>query len=457
MAQDPSIDTRRRDGGHARRCRSRAGEAGKLAGGLPGREGGRWGGAVIYSGGSTGLSIGFAVFPVLQFTLTLVGRAGPARIFRSAASEKMAMRVNPPYGMRNKGKHYYTMWQTMFEIDTKYLPIKPIGRGAYGVVCSSVDQETNEKVAIKKINNVFSNRKEALRMLRELKLLRHFRHKNVICLKDIMMPINRKSFKDVYLVSELMDTDLHQIINSSQPLSNDHCLYFLFQLLQGLKCIHSAGILHRDLKPENLLVNANSDLKICDFGLARINNTEGQLMTEYVVTRPYRAPELLLGLDSYGTSIDVWSVGCIFAELLGRKPIFRGTGSLDQLKHIVNVLGSVGDADLEFIDNTNTREYIQSIPYTPGIPLAGMYPQAHPLAIDLLQKMLVFDPSKRIGVTEALEHPYMSALYDPSANPPAEVPIDLGIDENLSVEMIREMLWQEMLQNRPRTSKSGRM
>jgi mitogen-activated protein kinase 1/3 len=180
-------------------------------------------------------------------------------------------------------------------------------------------------------------------------------------------------------------------------------------------------------------------------------------MTEYVVTRPYRAPELLLGLDSYGTSIDVWSVGCIFAELLGRKPIFRGTGSLDQLKHIVNVLGSVGDADLEFIDNTNTREYIQSIPYTPGIPLAGMYPQAHPLAIDLLQKMLVFDPSKRIGVTEALEHPYMSALYDPSANPPAEVPIDLGIDENLSVEMIREMLWQEMLQNRPRTSKSGRM
>jgi mitogen-activated protein kinase 1/3 len=122
------------------------------------------------------------------------------------------------------------MWQTMFEIDTKYLPIKPIGRGAYGVVCSSVDQETNEKVAIKKINNVFSNRKEALRMLRELKLLRHISHENVICLKDIMMPINRKSFKDVYLVSELMDTDLHQIINSSQPLSNDHCLYFLFQV-----------------------------------------------------------------------------------------------------------------------------------------------------------------------------------------------------------------------------------
>ncbi|KAI4970807.1 hypothetical protein ZWY2020_001721 [Hordeum vulgare] len=142
--------------------------------------------------------------------------------------EKMAMMVDPPNGIGNHGKHYYTMWQTMFEIDTKYVPIKPIGRGAYGIVCSSINQETNEKVAIKKINNVFDNRVDALRTLRELKLLRHLRHENVIALKDIMMPIHRRSFKDVYLVSELMDTDLHQIVKSSQPLSNDHCQYFLF-------------------------------------------------------------------------------------------------------------------------------------------------------------------------------------------------------------------------------------
>lgn len=122
------------------------------------------------------------------------------------------------------------MWQTLFEIDTKYVPIKPIGRGAYGIVCSSVNRETNEKVAIKKINNVFENRVDALRTLRELKLLRHLRHENVIALKDVMMPVHRRSFKDVYLVSELMDTDLHQIIKSSQSLSNDHCQYFLFQV-----------------------------------------------------------------------------------------------------------------------------------------------------------------------------------------------------------------------------------
>ncbi|XP_058091949.1 mitogen-activated protein kinase homolog NTF3 [Magnolia sinica] len=364
----------------------------------------------------------------------------------------MATLVDPPNGTGTLGKHYYSMWQTLFEIDTKYVPIKPIGRGAYGIVCSSVNKETNEKVAIKKINNAFENRVDALRTLRELKLLRHLRHDNVIALKDIMMPVHRRSFNDVYLVYELMDTDLHQIIKSSQALSNDHCQYFLFQLLRGLKYLHSANILHRDLKPGNLLVNANCELKICDFGLARTSNVKGQFMTEYVVTRWYRAPELLLCCDNYGTSIDVWSVGCIFAELLGRKPIFPGTECLNQLKLIINVLGSMAEADLLFIDNPKARKYIKSLPYSPGTPFGRLYPNANPLAIDLLQKMLVFDPSKRISVTEALRHPYMSPLYDPNSDPPAQVPIDLDIDEDLGEEMIRELMWREMLHYHPETA-----
>ncbi|KAG6500723.1 hypothetical protein ZIOFF_040573 [Zingiber officinale] len=152
------------------------------------------------------------------------------RVATTLRITEMAMLVDPPNGVRNHGKHYYFMWQTLFEIDTKYEPIKPIGRGAYGIVCSSINRETNEKVAIKKIHNVFDNRVDALRTLRELKLLRHLRHENVIALKDIMMPPHRRSFRDVYLVYELMDTDLHQIIKSSQALSNDHCQYFLFQV-----------------------------------------------------------------------------------------------------------------------------------------------------------------------------------------------------------------------------------
>ncbi|CAE5962605.1 unnamed protein product [Arabidopsis arenosa] len=330
----------------------------------------------------------------------------------------MATPVDPPNGIRNQGKHYFSMWQTLFEIDTKYVPIKPIGRGAYGVVCSSVNRETNERVAIKKIHNVFENRIDALRTLRELKLLRHLRHENVVALKDVMMANNKRSFKDVYLVSELMDTDLHQIIKSSQVLSNDHCQYFLFQLLRGLKYIHSANILHRDLKPGNLLVNANCDLKICDFGLARTSNTK---------------------------------VGCIFAELLGRKPIFPGTECLNQIKLIINILGSQREEDLEFIDNPKAKRYIESLPYSPGISFSRLYPNAHVLAIDLLQKMLVLDPSKRISVTEALQHPYMAPLYDPNANPPAQVPIDLDVDEDedLGAEMIRELMWKEMIHYHP--------
>ncbi|KAK8619134.1 hypothetical protein V6N13_133101 [Hibiscus sabdariffa] len=368
---------------------------------------------------------------------------------------EMATPVEAPNGVKPDGKHYYSMWRTLFEIDTKYVPIKPIGRGAYGVVCSSINRETNEKVAIKKINNVFENRVDALRTLRELKILRHIRHENVIALKDVMMPTQRTSFKDVYLVYELMDTDLHQIIKSPQPLSNDHCKYFIFQLLRGMKYLHSANILHRDLKPGNLLVNANCDLKICDFGLARTSRGNEQFMTEYVVTRWYRAPELLLCCDNYGTSIDVWSVGCIFAEILGRKPIFPGTECLNQLKLIINVLGSQQEADLQFIDNPKAQRYIKSLPYSRGVHFSHLYPQADPLAIDLLQRMLVFDPSKRITVTEALLHPYLSGLYDPRCNPPAQVPIDLEIDENMGEPMIREMMWTEMLHYHPEAASAN--
>jgi len=362
----------------------------------------------------------------------------------------MAINVDPPSGVAAEGKHYYSMWRNTFEIDTKYIPIKPIGKGAYGIVCSAKNTETNEKVAIKKIGNAFENRIDAMRTLREIKLLRQLAHDNIIALKDIMTPVARSNFKDVYLVYDLMDTDLHQIIKSSQALTDDHCQYFIYQLLRGLKYLHSANVLHRDLKPSNLLLTANCDLKICDFGLARTNCETGQFMTEYVVTRWYRAPELLLSCDEYGPSIDVWSVGCIFAELLGRQPIFPGKDYINQLKLIINAIGSPAEDDLHFVQSQKACTYIKSLPHISCASLQRLYPQANPTAIDLLDKMLVFDPYKRITVTEALEHPYFSALHDPRLEPSATAPFELDMpDEELRVQELREMVWNEMLYYHP--------
>ena len=178
----------------------------------------------------------------------------------------------------NKDTHAYMVMGTRFEIDKKYEIIDPIGSGAYGVVVAAKDtslatpgKEGGESnlVAIKKIVKAFEHRVFSLRTYRELKIQRLLEHENVLGIKRILKPKDRESFNEIYVVSELMETDLAQIIKSNQPLTDDHIQFFLYQILRGLKYVHSAGIYHRDLKPRNLLVNSNCDLKICDFGLAR--------------------------------------------------------------------------------------------------------------------------------------------------------------------------------------------
>ncbi|EOY34256.1 Mitogen-activated protein kinase NTF6 isoform 2, partial [Theobroma cacao] len=252
--------------------------------------------------------------------------------------ENEAMAVDsrgiPTYGGRYVR---YDVLGIIFEVSSKYVPpIQPIGRGAYGIVCCARNSETNEEVAIKRIANAFENRIDAKRTLREIKLLCHMDHDNIVKIKDIILPPEREKFNDVYIAYELMDTDLNQIIRSSQPLTDDHYQYFLYQLLRGLKYIHSANVLHRDLKPSNLLLNANCDLKICDFGLAR-TTSETDFMTEYVVTRWYRAPELLLNCSEYTAAIDIWSVGCILMEIIRREPLFPGKDYVQQLGLITEV------------------------------------------------------------------------------------------------------------------------
>ena len=351
--------------------------------------------------------------------------------------------------------HHFMVCGHLFEVAAHYMPIKPIGKGAYGVVCSAKDSRTDERFAIKKIGNAFDNAVDAKRTLREIKLLRHLSHENIIAIRDIMLPPDRLNFSDVYVVYELMDTDLHQIIRSSQPLSDDHCQYFIYQLLRGLKYIHSANVLHRDLKPSNVLLASNCDLKICDFGLAR-TSSEREYMTEYVVTRWYRAPELLLSCSEYTSSIDVWSSGCIFAELLGRKPLFPGRDYVHQLNLVTTVIGSPTEEQMAFITSDKARRYISSLPATPRSDMATYYPQASPDAIALLSSMLLFDPSERVTVDDALRSPYLASLHDEVDEPTCPVPFSFDFEDSAlaSEENIRAQVFEEILHFHPEAAVS---
>jgi len=226
----------------------------------------------------------------------------------------------------NNIKHSFTAAGSTFIVPKRYDYIKIIGQGAYGMVCAATDKLKNKKVAIKKVRDAFADLIDAKRIVREIQILKFYKHENIISLVDVIKPDARNGFEDIYFVNDLMETDLHRVIYSHQDLTDDHIQYFLYQILRGMLYIHSSSIIHRDLKPSNLLLNKNCELKICDFGLARglePGESEGQL-TEYVVTRWYRAPEVILNASNYTKALDVWSIGCIMAELLGRTPLFPG-------------------------------------------------------------------------------------------------------------------------------------
>ncbi|KAF8237506.1 Pkinase-domain-containing protein [Tricholoma matsutake] len=340
---------------------------------------------------------------------------------------------------------------TNFIVGSSYKPLDVIGEGAYGTVCSAVHNQTQRKVAIKRITP-FDHSMFCLRTLREIKLLRHFHHENIISILDILRPPSLDDFTEVYLVQELMETDMHRVIRT-QELSDDHCQYFIYQAT--LKALHSADVLHRDLKPSNLLLNANCDLKICDFGLARsarrppnAANDSSTFMTEYVATRWYRAPEVMLTFKEYTRAIDMWSVGCVLAEMLSGKPLFPGRDYHHQLSIILDVLGTPSIDDFYAITSHRSKEYIRALPFRKKKNFAQLFPKANPLAIDLMEKCLTFSPKRRIEVGEALKHPYLQPYHDPLDEPVAE-PIDPSFfdfdnGDPLGKEELKVLIYQEV-------------
>jgi|EP00505_MAST-04D_sp_SCG-Rhode-Island_P004868 serine/threonine protein kinase len=351
--------------------------------------------------------------------------------------------------------HTFTLAGNVFEVDVRYTNLKPVGGGSYGLVCSANDKMTGRQVAIKKVTDTFQDLIDAKRIMREIKLLMLLGdHENVIGITDIMVsPALYRDFKDVYIVCELMECDLDRIVSSSQPLTDAHAQYFCYQILRGLLYIHSANVLHRDLKPSNLLVNSNCDLSICDFGLAR-GVADDETLTEYVVTRWYRAPELLTEAQYYGPAVDVWSVGCILAELLGRKPLFQGNDYMHQLQVIIDVLGTPADENLAFVTNSMAKRAIRELPRREKRNFIEMFADSNPQAVDLLSRMLVFDPRERCTVQEALCHPYFKALHDANEEPECKVKFQIPVerqyrDGEIPKHVLQREIFNDMLSLHP--------
>ncbi|KAG9447501.1 hypothetical protein H6P81_013629 [Aristolochia fimbriata] len=335
-----------------------------------------------------------------------------------------------------------------------------IGKGSYGVVCSAIDTHTGEKVAIKKIHDIFEHISDAARILREIKLLRLLRHPDIVEIKHIMLPPSRRDFKDIYVVFELMESDLHQVIKANDDLTREHYQFFLYQLLRALKYIHTANVYHRDLKPKNILANANCKLKICDFGLARVAFTDTPttiFWTDYVATRWYRAPELCGSFFSkYTPAIDIWSIGCIFAEVLTGKPLFPGKNVVHQLDLMTDLLGTPSMDTISRVRNEKARRYLSSMRKKQPVPFSQKFPNADPLALKLLERLLAFDPKDRPTAEEALADPYFKGLgkveREPSCQPITKMEFEFE-RRRVTKEDIRELIFREILEYHPQLLK----
>ncbi|XP_054911601.1 mitogen-activated protein kinase 11 isoform X1 [Poeciliopsis prolifica] len=362
--------------------------------------------------------------------------------------------------------------KTVWEVPERYQNLTPVGSGAYGTVCSAYDVVSRHKVAVKKLSRPFQSLIHSRRSYRELRLLKHMKHENVIGLLDVFTPAGTlEGFNELYLVTNLMGADLNNIVKF-QRLSDEHVQFLIYQLLRGLKYIHSAGLIHRDLKPSNVAVNEDCELRvrstftstlrlllappwtveetfltffhsqqILDFGLARQTDDE---MTGYVATRWYRAPEIMLNWMHYNQNVDIWSVGCIMGELLKGKVLFPGTDYIDQLKRIMEVVGTPTPDLLKKICSEHAQKYIQSLPFMPQQDMEKIFRGANPLAIDLLKRMLVLDCDERISASEALAHPYFSQYHDPDDEPEAP-PYDQTLEsKDRTLEEWKELVFEEV-------------
>ncbi|CDU19034.1 CMGC/CDK protein kinase [Plasmodium yoelii 17X] len=281
----------------------------------------------------------------------------------------------------------------------KYHGLEKIGEGTYGVVYKAQNSD-GESFALKKIRLEKEDEGIPSTAIREISILKELRHSNIVKLYDV---IHAK--KRLILVFEHLDQDLKKLIDVCDGgLESVTAKSFLLQLLNGIAYCHEHRVLHRDLKPQNLLINREGELKIADFGLARAFGIPARRYTHEVVTLWYRAPDILMGSKKYSTPIDIWSVGCIFAEMVNGRPLFPGVSETDQLMRIFKILGTPNSQN--WPDVFKLPKYDPNFPVYEPLPWETFIKGLDDTGIDLLSKMLKLDPNQRITAKQAIEHPY---------------------------------------------------
>jgi serine/threonine protein kinase len=286
----------------------------------------------------------------------------------------------------------------------RYHKIEKLGEGTYGVVYKAKDNVSGEIVALKKIRLEAEDEGVPSTAIREISLLKELAHPNIVSLRNVVHQDNK-----LYLVFEYLDQDLKKYMDlCGKNLHQMLVKSYLFQLIKGIAHCHAHRVLHRDLKPQNLLIDKKGVLKLADFGLARAFGVPVRTYTHEVVTLWYRAPEILLGGKQYSTPVDIWSIGCIFAEMVTRVPLFPGDSEIDELFRIFRCLGTPNEEVWPGV--SQYPDYKTTFPQWSPVPLKTAVTGLDELGLDLLAKMLVYEPSKRISARDALKHPYFEDL-----------------------------------------------
>ena len=360
------------------------------------------------------------------------------------------------HGHKTAERKFYKLelYSSIWEVPERYKSVEPIGYDTHGALCTALDEQINETVLIKKLHRPFDSVRSCLLTFREICLLKHVRHESIMQLHDLFTPQQRLGeFSSAYLVYKALgahSASLAHVKGHDVGVTDDHLKFLTYQLLRALKYLHSMDLVLRDLAPHHVAVNTDCELLIQNLASARRISTlkaeDDRFLTGYIGYRYCRAPELILG-NPYDGKVDIWSAGCIFAELLTGQVLFSGNDHIDMMMKIFRIRGT---PQMEFIQkckNERARQFLMALPSQEKVNFSEHFQSHNPSAgfVGLLEKMLMLDPSERVSAEEALRDPYLGEYHDPEDEPSGK-PFDDSFEQwkNLSTDEWKERIFAEV-------------